>query len=296
MTNTGTIFVATDLSESADEALRQGDARATAAAAELVVCTVVPPLSRANVLFPHGRSDDDAARVRLREEALAALISRTCQITGRDPAQFRAIVDEGAADERIVSWAERERAALVVIGNRGASGLARMLLGSVAERVVRYAHSPVLVARVHPKSGRLLVATDLTDPAVPALAAAAREAAPEAVALHCVEVSPAVAAGEYGMVAYAADSPDAIREIRERAADRLAGACRIAGFEGRRRVESGGVSYTILSVAEEIEADLLVIGTRGRTGLRRVLLGSVAEFVVRHAACSVLVVRLDERP
>ena len=118
-----TILVATDFSPGSDEALRQGDRRARALGSSLVVCTVVPSLHRSHVLFPHRRAEDSEAQERLRAEALEALTERTRQITGRETAEFRTIVDDGPADERIIHHAERERASMVVVGSRGTSGI-----------------------------------------------------------------------------------------------------------------------------------------------------------------------------
>jgi nucleotide-binding universal stress UspA family protein len=64
-----------------------------------------------------------------------------------------------------------------------------------------------------------------------------------------------------------------------------------AGISLEHRLGYGEPGSTILAVAEEIGADLIVMGTHGRTGLRRLLMGSVAEHVVRHASCPVLTVR-----
>lgn len=63
------------------------------------------------------------------------------------------------------------------------------------------------------------------------------------------------------------------------------------GLAVEHRLEYGDPAETILSVAQEIGADLIVMGTHGRTGLRRLLMGSVAEKVVRKAFCPVLTVR-----
>jgi universal stress protein A len=64
-----------------------------------------------------------------------------------------------------------------------------------------------------------------------------------------------------------------------------------AGIAVEHRLEHGDPEAVILAVAEEIGADLIVMGTHGRTGLRRLLMGSVAEHIVRHAPCPVLTVR-----
>ena len=77
------------------------------------------------------------------------------------------------------------------------------------------------------------------------------------------------------------------RELLKRAETRL----RDAGFEVASRLDEGDVRQVILDEAAEWPADLLVLGSHGRTGLDRFLLGSVSESVVRHAPCSVEIVR-----
>ncbi|MCU1426635.1 MAG: universal stress protein UspA-like protein [Actinomycetia bacterium] len=71
-------------------------------------------------------------------------------------------------------------------------------------------------------------------------------------------------------------------------------AAALTGCEVQKRMELGDVATTICRVAEELPADAIVMGSHGRTGLKRMLLGSVSEHVVRHAPCPVLVVH--ERP
>lgn len=73
--------------------------------------------------------------------------------------------------------------------------------------------------------------------------------------------------------------------------ERVAGQLRNAGFRAEPVVAKGDVRETIVTTAEQWPANLIVLGSRGRQGLRRLLLGSVAEFVARHAPCSVLIAR-----
>ena len=77
------------------------------------------------------------------------------------------------------------------------------------------------------------------------------------------------------------------RELVERFAKKLRG----AGFEASTAVEIGDVRVSILDTATEWHADLIVIGSHGRKGIERLLLGSVTESVARHAKCSVEIVR-----
>jgi nucleotide-binding universal stress UspA family protein len=78
------------------------------------------------------------------------------------------------------------------------------------------------------------------------------------------------------------------RELVERAAKAL----RSASFKVDTAVEKGDVRLKIVDLAAEWKADLIVMGSHGRSGIKRLLLGSVAEFVARHAHCSVEIVRL----
>ena len=82
---------------------------------------------------------------------------------------------------------------------------------------------------------------------------------------------------------WAAEQREAADEL-----SRTAGA--LTGCEVDRRVELGDVASTICRIADEINADVIIVGSHGRTGLKRMLLGSVSEHVIRHSAAPVLVV------
>jgi nucleotide-binding universal stress UspA family protein len=103
-------------------------------------------------------------------------------------------------------------------------------------------------------------------------------------------------AGGFEGSVYSPEEQAKLWEAEQRvAADELARtAAALTGREIERRVEFGDVATTICRVAEEIPADVIVVGSHGRTGLKRMLLGSVSEHVVRHSPCPVLVVH--ERP
>jgi nucleotide-binding universal stress UspA family protein len=190
---------------------------------------------------------------------------------------------------------------LVILGSHGRTGLSRLLLGSVAERVVRLCSTSVLVARapVIDRAGfrRVLVPTDFTEAAEVALDQAATLAAPDAVidVLHCWQVD------EFsdGLVE-AADTHEArgvasrhaaerARHLGEAMVRRLAGGQRKVAFHLRE----GRPTSCIHDFIEEQAApyDLVAVGTHGRTGVQRLLVGSVAEYTVRYAPCSVLVAR-----
>jgi nucleotide-binding universal stress UspA family protein len=160
----GPVLVATDLGPGSDEALRQGHALANALGGPLHVCHVMPDLLTVRMLFPQVQQRDDAAVQDLEQHAGDLVRVSVERLTGRPPRDFRAAVVSGSPHSGILRQAETIGAGVIVVG-----------AGSVAERVVRYARSPVLVAR--PSSpGVVLAATDFSDSALPAVAAGAAEA------------------------------------------------------------------------------------------------------------------------
>ncbi len=110
--------------------------------------------------------------------------------------------------------------------------------------------------------------------------------------LHVVQLN--YAYGEFGAIDFTAVE----REMRAGAEKELAGLISAAagtGLDARSMVREGSPPKVIADVARELQSDLLVISTHGYTGLRHVLMGSIAESVVRYAPCPVLVVRLQEQ-
>jgi nucleotide-binding universal stress UspA family protein len=280
------VLVATDLSEAADEAIRQGHERARLEGGELVVCHVVPDMLRYNPLFPQRASAEMAGLLESEQQAAKAVELRVVALTGRPIDGFRLHVETDAV-----------KATLVVVSSRGTAGLDRMLLGSVAARVVRYAHCPVLVARPHEKTGRVLAATDFSDPALPAVAAAVEEArvrGARLTLLHSVDgfPNPAIGWGAPFGASWVVPPQELVDEVRKSAESALRSTLERFGVEGDPLVAEGDAASAILEAARALPAELVVLATRGRTGITRMVLGSVAERVVATAPCSVLAVRL----
>jgi nucleotide-binding universal stress UspA family protein len=292
------VVVATDFSEAADEAVRQADERARAAGATLTVFHVIPNPLRTDPLFPQFRQEMADDSPTLQRDVIEQVNVRVTALTGRQPGEFEVLVEDGPPHAVIVRRAEERGADLVVVGAHGATGLSRILLGSVAERVVRHAHCPVLVARRSPKSRRVLVATDFSDPSLPAVAAAgeeARRAGAQLTIFHSIDLGLSLTEGMPEPLTSApfGFSTGVREELRDAVDGKLASALSRYGIDGDRFVAFGPAAPAILRHAEQIQAQLIVVGTVGRTGLPRLLLGSVTEIVVRAAGCSVLVVRLS---
>jgi nucleotide-binding universal stress UspA family protein len=291
------ILVAHDLSDSADEALRQGAERARSEGATLGVIYVGPELPGLAPFLQEVTTQALTDAATYKKQLDEMLRARTVRVLGA-AAPFDALVETGSAAARIVDSAERWAADLLVVGSVGASGLKRLLIGSVAERVMRYAHCPVLVVRPAVPGGKVLAATDLSDPSLPAIRAGADEARRRGTRLHVIHVidfSPAswasAAGSPFGIgipvpaQAARAEHAETLGKVLDETLERL-------GVEGEAVVEFGGAAAEVLRTAESLPADLLVVGSRGRTGLARIAIGSVAEAIVRGAPCSVLVVRL----
>ena len=141
---------------------------------------------------------------------------------------------------------------------------------------------------------RILVPVDFSEYSARALDDAiglAKKLKAEVHLLHCYQIYPAGAVG----FPYNVAIPDTYeREIREGASAHLARWLEKATAQGVRAEQHLAVdrpSHGIVALAEKLPADLIVIGTYGLTGLKHVLLGSVAERVLRHAPCPVLTVK-----
>ncbi len=138
----------------------------------------------------------------------------------------------------------------------------------------------------------ILVPTDLSEGAEEALDYALGLAAALGAQVHLLNVVgiPSLGVPELG-IAMAATTIDTIVVENQKAIDDLAARKRATAPIGQAILRTGDAKDTILQVAKELGVDLIVMGTHGRRGIRRALLGSIAELVVRTAECPVLTVR-----
>jgi nucleotide-binding universal stress UspA family protein len=286
----GPILAAVDLGNGSDDLLRQADALARSCKVKLSVCHVLPEIFAVRPLFPQLHLDDALKSSELETAIHDALLERIRAVTTRESSQTGIEIEQGTVHAGILRAAERIGAGAVVVGGKvDHRGL--HILGNAAEHVVRYAHCPVLVARPSP-AGKVLAATDFSDPALPAVEAGAAEAQrrkADLTILHAIDLLPVVSPfyGEFlGMPPM--DLGDRMRKLWQA---RLDECVRHFKAKGGGLLRDGSAAAAILSAASELPAELVVVGSHGRTGLNRVALGSVAEAVVRAAPCSVLTVR-----
>jgi len=182
------------------------------------------------------------------------------------------------------------------VGSHGQTSAADTLLGSVTDSVIRHAHCPVLIVRLGKRTGRIVAGTDFSDPVLPALRAAGDEAertGAELTVVHSLDMVWSLAA--YPALAFGGApfniSMEQIKELELVATQRLEESLKQLNLSGDTLVTIGPAGRALIDIASERKADLIVVGTIGRTGLRRALLGSVAETVAKGAPCSVLIVR-----
>jgi nucleotide-binding universal stress UspA family protein len=217
----------------------------------------------------------------------------------------------GRPFEEICRLARERGIDLIITSTRGNTGLKHLALGSTAERIVRYSPCPVLVARHHepkPTNGKvtrggfgfrkILVPIDFSDCSMAGLAyatALAKQFKSKLVLLHSVHLQYYAASDEYTRY----DLPLLMQQVEKAAQGQMRDLVRKTGWDGiqvETALEAGHAGQQICARAQDYNADLIVTSTHGTTGLRHVLLGSTAEYVVRHATCPVLVVPTRERP
>lgn len=189
----------------------------------------------------------------------------------------------GNAAEEILRAAEEDPPDLIVVGSYGLGAFARLLLGSVAERIVRHAHCPVLVARPLRRDLKTVIAGIDGSRG----AAAAAEWLRQFPLPSGCDVRLVTAAVFYCSPGENSPERRAARQRLETCAAEFTRAGKRATPELREDTAAGA----LLAAAEEYAADLIVVGAQGLNAVQRFLLGSVSEKVMRLAPCSVLVVR-----
>jgi nucleotide-binding universal stress UspA family protein len=290
------ILCPTDFSEFSTGALQQAIALGRRYRAEITCLHVIPTLMPPSVGFAlPPRSDPRARQAAL--EQLGRFVA-PLRAAGFEP---RLEVREASVAPSILELAESLPADLVVMGTHGLSGFERMMLGSVAEKVLRGAACPVLTvprgalqARTGPAADfeRILCPLDFADPSRRALRLAlflAADHASRVVLLNVVEGLVDDGLRDWSRFTVPEYRKALLEDARVRLHDALDPEER-TGLEVEEVVASGKAYAEILRVAEDRSCDLIVMGTHG-SALGKALFGSTAQHVVRAASCPVLTVR-----
>jgi nucleotide-binding universal stress UspA family protein len=281
------IIVGTDFSPESEAAAQHAlhIARSTGASITLVhACPIVEPPSRS--LASEWMTMLQKQQVHSQER----LVDMCARMSGQGPQVSYELVED-APDAALTDRAAALGADLVVVGTHGFSGMTHLLLGSVAEKVIRHSPTSAMVARPGESASagyrKILVAMDFSDSAEHALDMATALAA-EGARIHVWHWWHSPYGGPV-------PEPEALRQEIE-GSTRAAGEALVERFRSPRC----GISFhtaeapTRLGIQHELASgayDLVVTGSHGRRGITRWLLGSVAESTARHAPCSVLVAR-----
>lgn len=284
MKNQTKIVLATEFSATCEVARAHAEALARAVGAELHVLFVDVPAGEYEAWDPAYRVLDSEPK-----EASVSEARMADYVRDLDLPVVSSVVHNVDAGDAILDYAELKAADFIVVGTHARRGIKRLLLGSVAGKVVRNAKVPVLVVgpdQAPAESGfrHLLVATDYSESAAMAARHAyqfACRSASQVTLLHVID--------ERQLPSYFRDLMLGSARGRARAAmDKL-----IEGFEGGpsldKKIQLGLPADVIAECAEDIDADLIVMASSGMNALERVVLGSTAAQLLREAPCPVLV-------
>jgi nucleotide-binding universal stress UspA family protein len=294
------ILAPTDLSDIARRAVDCSLTLARLHEAEVELTYVIEPLlagPAAPAVEPGEAGMDSRRRERL-QSALAEL-ARPAQARG---VRARPVLLEGGVVSEVLARARSWPADLVVMGTHGRGGFERWVLGSVTEKVLRRAPCPVLTvppdAPGVPASGstlfrRIVCPVDFSPASVGALRYGLGLAAEPGVDITVVHVLEWLVEDDTARRLAGFDVPEFRQHLLEDARERLeALVARESSLANppRQEVVSGRTWREILRIAGEREADLVVMGVRGRNPVDLAIFGSTTNHVVRSARCPVLVI------
>jgi nucleotide-binding universal stress UspA family protein len=301
------ILLATDGSASSEQARALVAAVPWPAGSAIRIVSVVP--NGANIAMdwspdrPYVQEIDRYRDPQVRSRVVALADAERDLSLAHPDALIERFLLRGRAASLIVQEARAFAADLVVVGHRGHGTIETMLLGSVSAEVVDHAPCAVLVARSS-ELGPIVFADDGSPSARVAATVLEHMPLPRGTPITVITVTDegfpyetAAAPGLYNeaMALYQESKDDAALEAHA-VTDTTAARFQQLGFRTNAVVQAGDPAMRIVEYVHGHRTGLLVLGTRGNTGLRRLFLGSVARNVLLHAPCSVLVVRENVTP
>jgi nucleotide-binding universal stress UspA family protein len=290
------IMVPVDFSEHSTLAFGHARLVATAFDAELQLVHVVEQVVHSHPSFwsaePALAGELHQQSIRSAEQLVAELARAHADELGQS---VQARVVSGSLPGALADDAAASGIDLIILSTHGRTGFARWLMGSVSERLLRVAPCSVLVVRganrvAAPTLRRMLVAVDLSEHSRRALQVAARvaerfEASLEVLHVWTVPFYADEGTGRAGLL-------DRMRDTARAELDAFIDQSALpAAVTIERSIVSGAPTAAISEHVVSREPDLLVLGTHGYGGVKRMVLGSVAEALARYAGCATLVVR-----
>ncbi len=286
------ILVPTDGSDRAEIGARRGIDLATTIDADLHVLSVVDTRE----IEPLRSNQDSSARTEreqlLNQKAEQAVDTVAGLAQTYLSGQITTAVERGIPFQTINEYVETHNIGLIVMGTQGRTGPERVLLGSVVEKTLRTATVPVVTAAPTADVAEvgaevyddILLPTDGSEGAELAVEWGITLAEVYDATLHAVY---SVDTSGFGGVEGMGEIYDALEETGRSALATVRKRVQEDDVSVAGHIGSGPAARTILSYCEEHDIDLVVMGTHGRSGVKRYLIGSVTETVVRNAAVPV---------
>jgi len=287
--NTEKLLLATDGSQFSEGAIREAIRLAKRCSSKLAVISVIETNPEYETIAPQlleksektAREHLESVKKQAKQEGVDIV---TSILEGED--SYNYIAEEAA----------RTKSSMIIMGRRGRTGLKRLAMGSTTARVIGHAPCNVLVV---PKAAtvafkNIVVATDGSNYSAAAASEAIGIAKQNNSKLTVIAVVPAELATPTDIdVSMTQQELIADKEMRvaEKNAKAVKEAAAQAGVAVQAFVMTGKPADAIIETAKEKSADLVVLGSHGRTGLERLLMGSVAERVIVLSDCAVLVVK-----
>lgn len=273
----GRILLATDGSEYSEGAVREAINMAKLCSCKLIAISVVETNPEYSAIAPQ---IVEKAEKQMRQH-LESVKSRAL----KEGVDCEIIVHEGEEPyQYIVNEAERQQVEMIIMGRRGRTGIKRLMMGSVTARVIGHATRNILVVprTAHITWKDIVIATDGSRYSETAAKEALSLAKNCGSTIYAIAVTRPEATQERIQI-----SENALKEIKS-TAEREGIKVDVSLVKGKPH-ES--IHEAIIEYAKEKDADVIVMGSHGRTGLKRLLMGSVCERVIGHAKCAVLVVK-----
>jgi len=278
------ILVAIDGSESSKNALRQAIKLTNSEKCWITVVSVIPPYEGDLGLTAVGNI------IEAMKQPCEKALFEAMEIAKAERALIKTVCEEGDIYERIVDLADAENCDLIVMGRRGTHHLERAFVGSVTARVIGHSQRDILVVPENTAIGwkGIFLTTDGSKYSAAATDSAinfAKSYGGEIKVVSVVDVTEE----------FMARAPGAVEDLVKKAKGFVEDVKKKAEAQGVKTetfVREGEPYKVVTNLAKEYDSNVIVVGSHGRSGFRRLLMGSVTEKVIGHSPCPVLVVKI----
>ncbi len=277
------ILVAIDFEQASENALQMAMLLASAFGSEILLIHVIPEIK-----------DFRMIRNQIRNHVFKKMKSLEQEIQKEGISVVDPIIRFGIPFDRVIEYSEELDVNLIVLGSGNPSH--HHTLGSVAEKVMTYASQPVLVVKrvTHPRIRNILCPVDFSDSSRRALKNAILLAKRFHAQLTVLRIFEPLLSHYFGIGKTPGESKEKITVRRQQQEfDRFLRGFQFEKVSYKRLIRRGKPCEEIFHTVQEVRADLLVMGSTGKTGLTRMLLGSTTEKVVRALPCSSLILKQE---